>query len=363
MTYGVSVARAISHGAEVVGEFNGRANLPTARRPGTEDRGLLRFGARYTMGPCVSTAACLLGLTSRDPELGFTAGLTWVFNAFHVPVMLAIAKAHAYGNDFLFVPAEQVEGVTARRAVARACATGTPGIGGDGLIYYTIAPDGTARMKLINADGSPSELSGNGLRCLAALVMHQREAAQLPPAHRSARRHRRRVEDAGARRPARRGATRSARRWGSRSASPKRRCDAAGETHAGHDAGHRQSAVRGARARAARPRRASIGSGPALATHARFPPGTNVEFADVEAPDRVRILIWERGVGPTHASGTGACASAVAAIAHGGAARDVDVIAPGGTQRVEWTGDGVFLTGWAEVVFDGHWVPSHADLS
>ena len=65
--------------------------------------------------------------------------------------------------------------------------------------------------------------------------------------------------------------------------------------------------------------------GPALSTHPRFPDGTNVEFAVVEAPDRVRILIWERGVGPTHASGTGACASAIAAIAHGGAGRDVEV--------------------------------------
>jgi len=103
--------------------------------------------------------------------------------------------------------------------------------------------------------------------------------------------------------------------------------------------------------------------GPALSTHRRFPEGTNVEFAVVEAPDRVRILIWERGVGPTHASGTGACASAISAIAHGGAARDVQVIAPGGTQRVEWREDGVYLTGWAEVVFDGHWVPSHSDIS
>ena len=54
----------------------------------------------------------------------------------------------------------------------------------------------------------------------------------------------------------------------------------------------------------------------------------------------MRILIWERGVGPTHASGTGACASAVAAAIAGGAGRDVDVHAPGGTQRVEWRDDG-----------------------
>jgi len=96
--------------------------------------------------------------------------------------------------------------------------------------------------------------------------------------------------------------------------------------------------------------------GPALSTHSMFPQGTNVEFAQVEARDRVRIMIWERGVGPTSSSGTGSSASAVAAAAHGGAARAVDVIAPGGTQRVEWQDDGVYLTGWAEVVFDGQWL-------
>jgi diaminopimelate epimerase len=93
-----------------------------------------------------------------------------------------------------------------------------------------------------------------------------------------------------------------------------------------------------------------------LAVHPVFPDGSNVELARVEAPDRVRILIWERGVGPTEASGTGACAAAVAAIAYGGAERDVRIAAPGGTQRVEWTEAGLFLTGWAEVVFEARWM-------
>jgi diaminopimelate epimerase len=70
----------------------------------------------------------------------------------------------------------------------------------------------------------------------------------------------------------------------------------------------------------------------------------------VEAPDRVRILIWERGVGPTEASGTGACAAAVAAASFGGASRDVEVVAPGGSQRVEWTNEGIYLTGSATIV-------------
>ena len=102
--------------------------------------------------------------------------------------------------------------------------------------------------------------------------------------------------------------------------------------------------------------------GPALATHAMFPAGTNVEFAQVDAPDRVRILIWERGVGPTTSSGTGTSASAVAAAAHGGAARELDVVAPGGTQRVEWREDGVYLTGWAELLLEGEWLKRRVRL-
>jgi diaminopimelate epimerase len=96
--------------------------------------------------------------------------------------------------------------------------------------------------------------------------------------------------------------------------------------------------------------------GRALATHPIFPEGTNVEFASVESPGSVRILIWERGVGPTSSSGTGSCGALVAAAAYGGAARDAAVVAPGGTQRVEWLSDNVYLTGWAEVVCDGEWL-------
>jgi diaminopimelate epimerase len=96
--------------------------------------------------------------------------------------------------------------------------------------------------------------------------------------------------------------------------------------------------------------------GPALSTHPMFPAGTNVEFVEMESPERIHILIWERGVGPTTSSGTGAAASAVAAAAHAQASRTIEVVAPGGAQRVEWRGDGVFLTGWADIVLDGQWL-------
>ena len=274
--------------------------------------------------------------------------------------MLSVTKAHAYGNDFLFVPAEQAEGLRLDELSRRLC-NRHAGIGGDGVIYYTIAPDGTAQMKLVNTDGSPSELSGNGLRCLAALVLFRREQLRLPPMTEV------RVDtEAGWKTLSL--ISRQGGRYTFRAAmgQPERvveePIDAAGEslTVTTLAIGNPQCvALMKELPELARFNRL----GPALSTHSRFTHGTNVEFAVVEAANRVRILIWERGVGPTHASGTGACAAAIAAIAHGGADKDIEVIAPGGSQRVEWRDDGIFLTGWAEVVFDGHWVPPHAELA
>jgi diaminopimelate epimerase len=268
--------------------------------------------------------------------------------------MLTIAKAHAYGNDFLFIPHEQAEGFDPHELARATCARHS-GVGGDGLILYTIAADGTARMTLYNTDGSPSELSGNGLRCLAALVLHQRARQAAPPLDVV------RVDtDAGWKTLTL--AAHSSGRYTFRAAmgAPtdvrEETLDVEGET------------MRVTTLGMGNPQCVSLVTtlpdalrfnrlGPALSTHRRFAAGTNVEFARVETPNQVRILIWERGVGPTTASGTGACAAAVAAIAHGGAARDIDVVAPGGTQRVEWRDDGVYLTGWAEVVFEGYWIP------
>ena len=83
--YNLSVARAVSQAAEVVGEFVGRANFANTTTPGAEDRGLLRFGARYTQAGVRLDGGILLGLSPRDPEIGFTAGFTWVFNAVTIP--------------------------------------------------------------------------------------------------------------------------------------------------------------------------------------------------------------------------------------------------------------------------------------
>lgn len=84
LTYGVSVARAITDRSEFVGEVNGRASRDVVY-PGTETTSRLSLGGRYTRGPVRLDGALFFGLTSIDPTIGFTTGFTYVFHAFDVP--------------------------------------------------------------------------------------------------------------------------------------------------------------------------------------------------------------------------------------------------------------------------------------
>ncbi len=87
LTYGLSFARAVLQGVEVVGEVNGRY-APTSEEdtpPGTDSRGALRLGGRITRGTVRADAGIIIGMTTPDPSFGFTAGLTWVFRGFTVP--------------------------------------------------------------------------------------------------------------------------------------------------------------------------------------------------------------------------------------------------------------------------------------
>jgi diaminopimelate epimerase len=94
--------------------------------------------------------------------------------------------------------------------------------------------------------------------------------------------------------------------------------------------------------------------GPEIEVHERFPLHTNVEFVQVLAPGRVRMRVWERGVGETLACGTGACAVAVAAALTGRTGRSVTVELPGGELEIAWSEDDhVRMTGSAAEVFEG----------
>ena len=258
---------------------------------------------------------------------------------------LRVAKAHAYGNDFLFVEESAARQSHDSDLARRVCSRHT-GVGGDGLILFELRERG-ALMRLFNADGTPSELSGNGLRCLAALVARQQDlrAGAIVTVDTSAGIKTLELQAIDGARYTFRAAL------GPPVDIRQVQIPVLGETLAASllSSGNPQCVILGPL-----PDQARFNSlGPALSRHSMFAAGTNVEFAHVEARDRVRILIWERGVGPTTSSGTGSSASAVAAAAHGGAAREVDVISPGGTQRVEWREDGIYLTGWAELVLEG----------
>jgi diaminopimelate epimerase len=260
---------------------------------------------------------------------------------------LTFIKAHALGNDFLLLDETTVPAGADRPALARRACDRHRGIGGDGLIFFrnagAEASDARVTMALLNADGSYSEVSGNGVRCLAAWIA---EEMSMPVGGRI------QVDtDAGPKRlellsRAAAGLTFRAAMGQPEFVAPAT-LDVDGEQVevVTLRVGNPQCVVLGELSEARLHRIAAR-----LAVHPYFPQGTNVELASVESPGRVRILIWERGVGPTEASGTGACAAAVAAMVHGGAARDVEVIAPGGAQRVEWRHDGLYLTGPAEII-------------
>jgi diaminopimelate epimerase len=263
-----------------------------------------------------------------------------------VPIVLPFVKAHAYGNDFLYIREDQAAGVAAGRLAPVLCDRHR-GIGADGLIFYSPTPDG-ASMALYNADGTRSEVSGNGVRGLAAILLrHDSGSGGDIVIH----------TEAGEKRLTRTGRLASRQTFVAAMGAPRglRQVSAVadGDTVrlAVMDFGNPQCVVLGPLPDAATFQRL----GPALERHELFPARINVEFAHVEAPGTIRILIWERGVGPTSSSGTGSCAALIAAAAFGGAARSAEVIAPGGAQRVEWRDDGVYLTGWAEVLFEGTW--------
>jgi diaminopimelate epimerase len=260
---------------------------------------------------------------------------------------LQFTKAHAFGNDFIYVRKSDV-GRRALQDLARELCDRHTGIGADGLIVHEPVADG-AVIELFNADGSRSEVSGNGVRGLAAILLRNddRAGAEVTIHTEGGVKRLTRTTQAGSRQTFR--------------------------AEMGLPVGLRQvpivaagEALQAAVMMFGNPQCVIVGSlpddqmfrrlGPALEGHPFFPDRTNVEFAVVERPDTVRILIWERGVGPTTSSGTGSCAALIACAAFGGASRSATVIAPGGAQHVEWLDENVYLTGWAEVLFDGEWL-------
>ncbi|HXY71046.1 MAG TPA: diaminopimelate epimerase [Actinomycetota bacterium] len=284
---------------------------------------------------------------------------------------MKISKYHGTGNDFVFV--EDLDGrLDIPPSFVAAVCDRHRGVGGDGLIRVV---RGDARggdgadffMDYVNAEGAPAEMCGNGIRCLAVfayerdltaktrLAVDTRAGLKLLELDVADGRVRSVTVDMGppvlARAEIPMGGGDPA---ATVNAEP---LEAAGRTWtmSAVSMGNPHCVLFLGDDDLGSIDVAGIGS---EIEHLRlFPNRTNVEFVEVLDPSRIRMRVWERGVGETLACGTGACAALVASAVAGRTGRAAEVEVPGGRLQVDWREDGhVFLTGPATFVFD-------ADLS
>ena len=269
-------------------------------------------------------------------------------------------KWHALGNDYMIVRRDALPFALSPARVRALCAPHT-GVGGDGILVLG-DPDGpgyVARLEIYNPDGSQAELSGNGAR-EAALYLHR---------HGWARGAQFSIQTAaGEIRPTITSPTTAALDIGrARLRSPDYpdgAADGRGELTDDHGAhthhwsfqhvqvGNPQCAIRVADTAALGELKLSH-VGPGIERHGLFPHRTNVSWYAPLAADRIRARIFERGVGETSASGTGASGAAVAHVLAGGDS-PVTVVLDGGELTVEVGEDlHVTLSGWAVPVFTG----------
>ena len=264
---------------------------------------------------------------------------------------IPFVKATACGNDFLIIELAQVPGD--RVEFTRKICDRHFGVGADGVEWLSPGtnPEVDVQIHLINADGSPAEISGNGTRCVAAHWFAQR-------AFRTEHKDRVMIEtDAG-----------------TRVCVLIRGSDvefefetAMGQAEVGDSfalclAGFE---VQGIPVSTGNPHFVVLteefpqqwqAQGAEIGAHPHFKNGVNVEFVKVIDPENIEIRIFERGAGETQSSGTGSCASAVAAIASRRVKSPVQVHAPGGTQTARWDKGEMFLRGPARLICSGEYL-------
>lgn len=265
---------------------------------------------------------------------------------------IAFRKMHGLGNDFVVLD-QRRDPRPIGAAEARALADRHTGIGCDQVLLLEPPRDPRAQvfMRILNPDGSEAEACGNGARCVAWLLMREsgRDStvidtpAGLIEAH-----------AAGDGVAVDMGAARTG--W--------REIPLAQDV----DTLHLPIALEGL----ADPVGVSMGNphavffvpdaeavdlrrlGPLLEHHPLFPARANIEIAQVLAPARIRMRVWERGAGITRACGTGACATLVAAARRGLAQRRAELLLDGGPLTIEWRSDGhVIMTGPVALAYSG----------
>jgi diaminopimelate epimerase len=255
---------------------------------------------------------------------------------------MRFTKMHGVGNDFIILAPEEVAGRDLPGLARQVCDRHF-GVGADGILIPAPSEVADLKMVYLNSDGSPSEMCGNGIRCLARYAKDRGlvEGAAL-------------TLEAGA-------GVKKVVLSGDGSSRVDMGAPGFGSEVELH--GFRFLRVSMGNPHAV----AFLGSegevealdlkeiGPPVESDPLFPEKTNVEFVYVRGENEVRMRIWERGAGETLASGSGSCAAAVAAVRLGLVRSPVRVRLDGGLVAVEWAGEGesVYMTGPAEYVCEG----------
>lgn len=264
-------------------------------------------------------------------------------------------KMNGLGNDFVVVETRSAPFAPTAEEV-RAIADRTHGVGCDQLIVVEPAKDADARVRFWNADGEEVAACGNGTRCVGWLLMQSSGQDQAVIETKAGRlvatRAGERLVSVDMGKPglgwrdiplAREQDTRAldVALYEDEALSTSPGCVSMGNPHVVFftpDVDAAPVAV----------------AGPMVERHPLFPLGVNVGFAEVEARDRIRLRVWERGAGLTKACGTGACAALVAAARRDLADRTATLVLDGGELLIEWRADDhVIMTGPAAVDFAG----------
>lgn len=255
---------------------------------------------------------------------------------------IPFVKASACGNDFLLIDSSLIPASEAQAFTRRIC-NRHDGVGADGVEWMLAHPSADIEIRLVNADGSEAEISGNGTRCVAAYVCAEQGKEKI-------------IIQTGA---GLKTCTLTARSdWeyefeiamGSATVEKELTLKLPGGEVRGipvslgnpHYVVFVSEFVSGWQSQAAEIQRLPY-----------FTQGVNVEFIKIGGKNEVNALFYERGAGETQSSGTGSCASAVAVMATGRAESPVRVHAPGGTQTVRQEGGNIFLRGPARLLCQG----------
>jgi diaminopimelate epimerase len=271
---------------------------------------------------------------------------------------------HGIGNGYVYVDCIRQAPPKDPVALSKAVSDRHTGIGADGLILVMPSEKADARMRMFNADGSESEMCGNGIRCVAKLV-HDHGLVKKPVLTIETGRGVLTLElqvEAG-----------KVARVRVDMGEPILQADKIPTTLAGNPPVNAALVVA---ERTLKVTCVSMGNphcvtyvddaisdglvhgiGPQVEQHAAFPRRVNAEFVKVNRPDDVTMRVWERGSGETLACGTGACAVCVAGVLTGKTQRQITAHLPGGDLELNWSesDNHVYMTGPAVEVFTGDW--------